>query len=215
MQRESQRDLEILSTIAQGEPVTQRGLAQKLGIALGLTNLYLKRLARKGYIKVTTIPRNRIRYLLTAKGFAEKTRLTYEYIEYSLQLYRQTRRALREALRPLALEGHRRVVLYGTGEAAELAYLTLRELGLELTGVADGDEHGGAFLGAPALSLTDLRRAEMDVVVVATFGEDAESINALIAQGIPRDKIISLRRTQQSDIGTGSSEEGAGAVSAF
>lgn len=129
MERESQRDLEIVSTIAEGGLVTQRGLARKLGIALGLTNLYLKRLARKGYIKVTTIPPNRIKYLLTPKGILEKSRLTYEYMEYSLQLYRQARRALRESLVPLAQAGHRRVVLCGTGEAAELAYLTLRELG--------------------------------------------------------------------------------------
>lgn len=115
------------------------GLAQKLAIALGLTNLYLKRLAREGYIKVTTIPPNRIKYLLTPKGIAEKTRLTYAYMEYSLQLYRQTRVALRESLIPLAQAGHRRVVLCGTGEMAELAYLTLRELGLELAGVVDED----------------------------------------------------------------------------
>src|SRR3972149_10065734 len=125
MEREAQRDLEILTELARGEPTTQRGLARKLGIALGLANLYLKRLARKGHIKVTTIPPNRIRYLLTPTGFIEKTRLTYEYMNYSLELYRQTRRALRESLGPLAPQGRRRVVLYGTGEAAELAYLTL------------------------------------------------------------------------------------------
>ena len=77
MDLEAQRDLAILNEIEGGAEVTQRGLAGKLGIALGLTNLYLKRLARKGYIKVTTIPRNRVKYLVTPKGFAEKTRLTY------------------------------------------------------------------------------------------------------------------------------------------
>ena len=102
MERGAQRDLEILGTIAQGGPLTQRSLAQKLGIALGLTNLYLKRLARKGFIKLSAVPPNRIKYYLTPKGFTEKARLTYQYLEYSLQLYRQTRSALREALDPLA-----------------------------------------------------------------------------------------------------------------
>ncbi len=52
-----------------GGSVTQRNLAKKLGIALGLTNLYLKRLARKGYIKLKTVPPKRIKYYLTLKGF--------------------------------------------------------------------------------------------------------------------------------------------------
>ncbi len=193
MERESQRDLEILSTIAQGGLLTQRSLAQKLGIALGLANLYLKRLARKGYIKVTTIPPNRIKYLLTPKGVAEKTRLTYAYMEYSLQLYRQTRRALREALVPLAQAGHRRVVLYGTGEAAELAYLALQELGLELAGVVDGDGKQGTFLGLPIRALVDLPRESVDVIIVATFATADGVIQTLTEQGIPREKIVPLR----------------------
>lgn len=56
------RELEILSAIAQGRPLTQRALAQRVGMALGLADLYVKRLVRQGYVKVTTVPPNRIRY---------------------------------------------------------------------------------------------------------------------------------------------------------
>ena len=97
MDQASQRDLRILREISESQDITQRGLAKTLGIALGLTNLYLKRLARKGYIKISTIPPNRLKYLLTPQGIAEKSRLTYEYISFSLVLYRQTRQQLREA----------------------------------------------------------------------------------------------------------------------
>src|SRR5262249_60343664 len=79
MDQISQRDFRILTAISEREDVTQRSLAKMLGIALGLTNLYLKRLSRKGYIKVTTIPARRVRYLLTPRGLAETTRLTYDY----------------------------------------------------------------------------------------------------------------------------------------
>ena len=102
MEREALRDLEILAELARGDQITQRHLAARLGIALGLTNLYLKRLARKGFIKITSIPPRRVRYLLTPKGIAQKTRLTYEYMDYSRQLYRETRTALRQKLLPLA-----------------------------------------------------------------------------------------------------------------
>lgn len=192
MKREAQRDLEILSTIAQGGLLTQRSLAEKLGIALGLTNLYLNRLARKGYIKLTTIPPHRIKYYLTPRGFTEKTRLTYQYMDDSLRLYRETRKALREALTPLARHGHRRVVLYGTGEAAELAYLTLRELRLDLTEVVDENGRGGTFLGLPIRPLSGLPTEGVDVVIVAAFTPADEVVQALIGRGVPREKIVSL-----------------------
>ena len=117
MEKNLERDLEILTAIAEGHPLTQRDLAERMGIALGLANLYLKRLARKGFIKITDFPRKpaarkRLRYLLTPQGISEKTRLTYEHVAYSLSL--------------LPEGGMKRIALCGTGEAAELAYLTLR-----------------------------------------------------------------------------------------
>src|SRR5437773_5948450 len=126
------RDLEILTAIGEGAPLTQRALSKRLGVALGLCNLYLKRLARKGYIKIVEFPRKpaarkRLRYLLTPRGMAEKTRLTYEHMAYSLNLYRRARRTLRQSLGGLADRGAKRIALCGAGEAAELAYPTLRE----------------------------------------------------------------------------------------
>ena len=82
------RELKVLEAIADDERLTQRGLATRLGIALGLTNLYLKRLVRKGYVKCVNVHSNRVLYLITPKGIVEKTRLTYEFMEYSLQVYR-------------------------------------------------------------------------------------------------------------------------------
>src|SRR5438445_11872793 len=95
MDIQSQRDLQLLNEVEQNAAVTQRSLARKLDVALGLTNLYLKRLARKGVIKITTIPRHRIKYLLTPRGMAEKSRLTYLYMQYSLSYYRDWRQRLK------------------------------------------------------------------------------------------------------------------------
>jgi len=192
MNVEDRRELEILTTISEGRPVTQRALAERLDIALGLANLYLKRLVRKGYVKVSTIPRNRIRYLLTPGGLAQKTRLTYDYMRYSLRLYRQARQALREALSPLAEGAPQRVALYGTGEAAELAYLTLRELGIEPSGVFDG-RNGARFLGHPVGSVDHLVPSEHDRVVVATLDPTDRAVAELESRGVSRSRLILLR----------------------
>lgn len=194
MEPSSERDLRLLEEIARGGHVTQRSLSHSLGIALGLTNLYLKRLVRKGYIKVTTIPRNRALYLLTPKGLAEKTRLTYEYMSYSLGLYREVRKALREALAPVAQDGHRRIVLFGAGEVAELARLTLQEMGLTLTGIIAEDHEGQRFFEHTIADPASLVGLAYDRIIITTLDPRAgtEMAETLRRYGIPPEKIYSL-----------------------
>src|SRR3972149_2408347 len=102
MERHQERDLETLTAIGEGRPLTQRALAQRLGIALGLTNLYLKRLAKKGLIKITEFPRKpsarkRLRYVLTPTGLSQNIRLTYHYSCHALCRYLRTRETPRQA----------------------------------------------------------------------------------------------------------------------
>src|SRR6266536_1839150 len=130
MDIEAHRDLQLLEAVEANARVTQRTLAGKLGIALDLTNIYIRRLVRKGYIKCVNVQSNRIAYLITPRGVAEKARLTYEFMDYSLHLYRDVRRHLGNVLQGCAAESQR-VAIFGKGEAAELAYLSLKELGLE------------------------------------------------------------------------------------
>ena len=198
MERQTERDLEILTAIGEGTPFTQRALAERLGVALGLTNLYLKRLAGKGFIKIREFPskphaRKRLRYVLTPKGVGEKARLTYEYMGYSLRLYRRTRENLREGMAQLARSGMKRVALYGVGEAAELAYLTLKEFGLEPVGVFAA-QPAGDFLGFPVRPAAALANADFDAVVVATFERPEQYVAELARQGVQREKFLTLRR---------------------
>jgi DNA-binding MarR family transcriptional regulator len=202
MERQGERDLEILTAIEEGEPLTQRALAQRLGVALGLANLYLKRLARKGYIKIVEFPRKpaarkRLRYLLTPRGVAEKTRLGYEHMTYSLNLYRRARERLRQSLGRLSESGAKRIALYGTGEAAELAYLTLKELGLEPLGVFAA-ETDGQFLGFAVRPLAELGGEEFDVVIVATFDRPERPVAELAARGVSAGRILTLRQPSTS-----------------
>jgi DNA-binding MarR family transcriptional regulator len=187
----AQRDLKILTEIAARDDITQRGLSESLGIALGLTNLYIKRLTRKGYVKITTIPTNRLKYLLTPRGIARKTRLTYEYMSFSLVLYRETRQRLRVALQPIASDGSKRVALCGTGEAAELTYLTLKEVGLDTVAVF-ADTQASTFLDLPVRPLRELVNADVDRVVVVTFSAGDRLVDQVTRLGLPREKLILL-----------------------
>lgn len=190
MDLQAQRDLQLLNGVEQNAAITQRTLANHLGVALGLTNLYLKRLTRKGYIKIITIPRHRIKYLLTPQGMAEKSRLTYQYMEYSLTYYRQMRERLKVMLTERAKVGAKRVVICGTGELAELAYISLREMGLTLVGFVDGEK--GTFLSYPLWPVETLSNWEFDTVLIADL-EKAKKLQAqVIKAGVPSEKIETL-----------------------
>jgi DNA-binding MarR family transcriptional regulator len=196
--RDTERDLEILSAIEEGKPLTQRALAQRLGVALGLANLYVRRLVTKGFVKVREFPskpsaRKRFRYVLTPRGVAEKTRLTYDYMTYSLQLYRRARANLRDAMTDLHDRGMKRIALYGTGDAAELAYLTLREFGLEPVGIF-AREADGQFLGFRVRSMVELGDEDLDGVIIATFDRPEQHVAELARLGLPPEKLLMLRR---------------------
>lgn len=192
MDVEARRELTVLEVIARDQHVTQRTLAAKLGIALGLTNIYLKRLIRKGYIKCINVQSNRLLYLITPQGIAEKSRLTYEFMDYSLHLYREVRQHLAEVLRPCRDEGAQRIAVYGTGEAAELAYLCLKEQGLEPV-IVFGDEAGGTFLGMPIRSLADCSLVAFDRLIVATLDKPDPLVRQLVRAGIPPEKLLTLK----------------------
>lgn len=132
MEKDNLRDLKILDEIGNGKEITQRGLSEELGIALGLTNSCLKRLIKKGFVKITGVKKNRIKYLLTPSGIVEQARLTYHYLQYTMDFYKETRSKIKHDFQDIANKGLKRVVFYGAGEVAEISFLSLQESGLEL-----------------------------------------------------------------------------------
>ena len=202
MNVEEHRDLRMLEAVYRDSRVTQRGLASQLGIALGLANVYLKRMIHKGFIKCVNVRPNRITYLVTPRGIAEKARLTYEFMDYSLHLYGEVRRHLRTVLCDCAAAGQR-VAICGRGEAAELAYLSLKESGLEPVAIFD-TEGGAQFLGMPVLSITAHDQVDYDLVIVATLEPSGLHLADLLGVGVPREKLFPLRNDPATKRGKGS-----------
>jgi len=192
MDRNHLRDLKILDEIDNGKKVTQRGLSEKLGIALGLTNACLKRLARKGHIKITNIKKNRIKYLITPKGIAEKTRLTLSYLQYTLDFYRDTRSKIKSGFKDLVKKRIRRVIFYGAGEVAELSFLSLQESGLELIGVIDDFKKSETFFGFPILNKEKIKEFDFDMIIITSFRSMETIYLNLKNLGIKEDKIFRI-----------------------
>lgn len=148
-QREDSLTLEILETIEKQDDVTQRHLADRLGVALGLANSYLKRCVRKGLVKIHQAPANRYLYYLTPKGFTEKSRLTAEYLSASFDFYRRASDSIVHLYRECSARNYHRILFCGISELAEIASLKALEHNITIIGTFDPDSPLENFLHHP------------------------------------------------------------------
>lgn len=163
------RDLRLLTEVEADPTISQREISSRLGIALGLTNMLLRNLVKKGYVRANQAGWNRKLYALTPEGFAHKIRLTASYIRRFLDHYKRVRQTLREQLALLALNRESRVAIWGTGESAELIYLGLREIGIEEIEVFDPSAiTENQFLGIPVQAPAELQIDRYDRVLIAS-----------------------------------------------
>ena len=184
------RSLQLLEEIENNYGPSQRDLARKLNISLGLVNSFIKRLATKGYVKITTIPRNRVRYILTPKGFSEKSRLTYEFIQYSFHFYKKAVMDLHDLVDEFRKRDVKKVVLFGANDLAEIASISLRGTDIELIGVADDERAGEEFLGFRVKSVKELKKAYFERVIITRVDSEELGLQKLLQNEIPREKIV-------------------------
>jgi DNA-binding MarR family transcriptional regulator len=161
----------LLDEIGRGEDISQRALADRLGIALGLVNAYIKRLCGKGCLKVKFLPRNRIKYIITPRGFAEKTRLAYKYMHYSMLYFKDVRQRIEHVYSVMEQAGIHRVLLWGEGELAELCYISTRGRPLQIVGAVGRVRQDREFFGRHVYTVDDLSGIEYDAILIATLDE--------------------------------------------
>lgn len=154
-QRKESLTLEILEAIEQRDNVTQRHLAIQLGVALGLTNSYLKRCVRKGLVKIHQAPANRYLYYLTPKGFSEKSRLTAEYLSSSFDFYRRAGDSLKDVFTECHTRKYHRILLCGVSELAEIASLRACEHEVNIIGTFDPESELDQFISFPVWQSLD------------------------------------------------------------
>jgi len=195
--QDSYKSLLLLDEIAKGEPLSQRDISKKLNIALGLVNSYIKNLVSKGYITISTIPAKRYAYYLTPKGFSEKTRLTYQLLQDYTNIFKEARRDFRKLFHDLSVAGAKKVVFAGVDEVAEIAYLSLQEVDIELVGAFDDARAGAMFFRTVVLPFHEIHQREYDGVVLSTFLKRKEIYRRLLEHGIAAEKILAIYDVHQ------------------
>lgn len=186
--------LDLLNSVERDGGQSQRRLASELGIALGLVNAYLRRCVKKGLVKATAAPARRYIYYLTPQGFAEKSRLTVEYLSVSFSFFRRAKAECGVVFSAAAERGFHRVALAGISDLAEIAMICALDTGVKVTAVVDGKSTQSHFIGVPvaasfdaivdgcdAVMITDLQRtAELTERASALLGPDRVLIPKLI-----------------------------------
>ena len=189
MESRSLKTLQLLEAIAADKPTSQRELSDVLQISLGLVNSFIKRLVKKGYCKVTTIPKNRVKYILTPAGAMEKTRLTYEYISSSYHFFKAAKNRVENLYAELRNEGATRVVFYGVGELADIAMLSMAGTDIRLVDVVDPAREGEVYANFVVKAVSRLNKSDFDALLITAVDNHEAVLNKIEGMGVPSDKV--------------------------
>jgi DNA-binding MarR family transcriptional regulator len=174
--------LGLLDAVEQDRAQSQRLLASDLGIALGLVNAYLKRCVKKGLVKVRAAPARRYAYYLTPQGFAEKSRLTVEYLSYSFSFFREAKADCLGLFRAARGGGVKTVLLAGQTDLAEIAALCATESGIEIVGIVQERATKPEFIGLPVFADFDEVPTSFDAVLITDVTNPHETCEAALVR---------------------------------
>jgi len=192
MDKEDLHVLRLMGEIDRNGNYTQRELSHRLNLSLGLVNTFLKRLVSKGYFKVKTMPRNRVKYFLTPEGLARKSKLTVEYLQYSVNFYRDIKKLLINKYKEMEKNKVNSVLFYGAGEVAELAYLYLQLTNIRLAGIIDDKMNGANFFGLTIAGPDRIHQMEWDMVLLTRLEDTDDDIRDLLEKGIDPERIATI-----------------------
>src|SRR5271167_868162 len=181
--------LGLLESVERDGAQSQRKLASDLGIALGLVNAYLKRCVKKGLVKIGQAPPRRYAYYLTPHGFAEKSRLTVEYLSTSFSFFRRARQDCSFVLRSAHARGWNRVALLGVSDLAEIATICALEQGITIVAVVAANYTNDRFVGTPVVKSLAAVPGGFDALVVTDLQATRESVQAVAAELKP-DRVL-------------------------
>jgi len=191
------RELNLLQELERNPIISQRELSHKFGIALGVTNACLKRMARRGWIRMMNQNRRKIGYFLTPKGFTEKAKLTLHLISWTVQHYSTLKDIIGERLLEMEKKGVERIVFYGVSDEMEIAYVTLQGSNLKLAGIVEDQERMNRkeIFGFELMEVKQVETLQPDAVLITSLtGLDEKEENLR--------KLLDFRRVLIANIST-------------
>jgi predicted transcriptional regulator len=188
--RENERIvLNLLTSVEHDGERSQRRIAAELGIALGLVNAYLKRCVKKGLVKVHDAPARRYAYYLTPHGFAEKSRLTVQYLSDSFSFFRKAKDDCTHLFEEAAARGLERLVLAGKSDFTEIAILCAVDAGATVVAIVDSRSEGSRFVGVEVVGSYSDVKGGFDAIIVTDVARVQASYE-LAVEAVGCDRVL-------------------------
>jgi DNA-binding MarR family transcriptional regulator len=172
---------DTLNELKNNPSTSQRSLASKLNISLGLTNAILKNLISRGWIKAKKDTGRKILYIITPQGMANVSRLLYNRFRETVHYYNYTKDLITDYLLKLYQEGEEEVNIYGTGQLAEITYYAGISTPLKLKAIISDDLAKKTFLGHQVMTLSDFiknysqnmfDKSQKELLIISTVNPD-------------------------------------------
>jgi len=159
---------------------------------------------------VREAPARRYAYYLTPQGFAEKSRLTVEYLSYSFSFFRQAKTDCLRLFELAKANGTRSVVCAGQSDLAEIAALCAIEHAIKIVGVVQANGSTSQFIGSPVFPDFDSVSEPFDAVLITALDSSREICEATIARfGAARVLVPELLRIRMRETNTAKASEAA------
>lgn len=182
----------LMEEVARDGSPSQRELSRRLNLSLGLVNTFIKRLVSKGYLKIKNLPRNRVKYLLTPKGVARKSKLTVDYLRSSVNFYRVVKKLLLSKFKEMEGNQINSILFFGSGEVADLAYLYLQLTDIQLAGIVDDRQNKDDFFEFKVEDFDRLNQKDWDAILLTRLDDKDRDMKCLIEKGVNPDRIATL-----------------------
>ncbi len=162
-------ELQVLEHVEQTPRLSNRMVRDKLGVSIRLAHEILTRMVKKGLMHVKKRHARRWDYFLTPKGISQKTRLTMEFLKFSMHFYQEARKRSAQVCKDISLEGKTKIAYLGATELAEICHLGVQEWGLEVVAVYDDEPPKPTFLTLEVEPVSALNTTPAEAIIVCLY----------------------------------------------
>ena len=198
LQKKELTDYNILKTIESDSAVSQRELSSQMEINVASVNFALKRLIKKGFVRMVGVNPRRIRYHITPEGIRKKTQLAYSFFGRNFQFYKEIRNDIESRVAKATNGMETGIAIYGVGELSEITYMVVSLMKWRFMGFFLGDSKitGEEIFGHEVQKLESFKNVQPCLLLLT----DEYSANMLCDNGIKNIDTLDLLNSYYKDM---------------
>lgn len=123
-----EREFELINILGAPLGANQRDLSRRIDLSLGMTNMLIRRLIAKGFIRIEQLNKRKVQYILTPKGFAEKMRKSIKYTVKTVNSIGLIKNRIKEILVGLYENNVRNFYIIGKNDLSMLVGMVIKEV---------------------------------------------------------------------------------------